>query len=102
MGLPNIILIITDQQRADTIAALGAAWMHTPHLDRLVREGTAFTECFVTSPVCVASRASLFTGKYPHSTQVFTNFEPWQPTWSNLSTHRVITASDRQDAYQPV
>ncbi|MBR1122185.1 sulfatase-like hydrolase/transferase [Bradyrhizobium lablabi] len=81
MSLPNIILIITDQQRADTVAALGAPWMHTPHLDRLAREGTAFTQCFVTSPVCVASRASLFTGKYPHSTHVFTNFEPWQPTW---------------------
>ena len=81
MSLPNIILIITDQQRADTIAALGADWMHTPHLDRLAREGTAFTKCFVTSPVCVASRASLFTGKYPHSTHVFTNFEPWEPTW---------------------
>jgi arylsulfatase len=81
MSLPNIILIMTDQQRADTIGALGAAWMHTPHLDRLVWEGTAFTECFVTSPVCVASRASLFTGKYPHGTHVFTNFEPWEPTW---------------------
>ncbi len=81
MNLPNIILIITDQQRADTIGALGARWMQTPHLDRLVREGTAFTECFVTSPVCVASRASLFTGKFPHGTQVFNNFQPWQPTW---------------------
>ena len=59
MSRPNIILIITDQQRADTIGALGASWMQTPHLDRLAQEGTAFTECFVTSPVCVASRASL-------------------------------------------
>ena len=81
MSRPNIILIMTDQQRADTIGALGASWMHTPNLDRLVREGTAFTECFVTSPVCVASRASLFTGKYPHSCQVFSNFQPWEPTW---------------------
>ncbi len=81
MSRPNIILIITDQQRADTIAALGSPWMQTPHLDRLVREGTAFTECFVTSPVCVASRASLFMGKYPHGTQVFSNFHPWEPTW---------------------
>lgn len=81
MSLPNIILIITDQQRADTIAALGATWMRTPHLDRLVREGAAFTQCFATSPVCVASRASLFTGKFPHSTQVFTNFQPWEPSW---------------------
>lgn len=81
MSLPNIILIITDQQRADTIGALGAGWMQTPHLDRLVREGRAFTQCFATSPVCVASRASLFTGKFPHSTQVFTNFQPWEPSW---------------------
>lgn len=78
---PNIILIITDQQRYDTINALGAPWMKTPALDRLVREGTAFTNCFVTSPVCVGSRASLFTGMYPHSTGVFTNFHPWEPTW---------------------
>lgn len=78
---PNIILILTDQQRADTVNALGAHWMHTPHLDRLVREGYAFTNCFVTSPVCVASRASLFTGMYPHAGGVFKNFQPWRPTW---------------------
>lgn len=81
MDRPNIILIMTDQQRADTIGALGAPWMRTPHLDRLVAEGAAFTECFVTSPVCVGARASLFTGKYPHGCQVFSNFQPWQPTW---------------------
>lgn len=78
---PNIILIMTDQQRADTIGALGAPWMKTPTLDRLAKEGTAFKECFVTSPVCVGARASLFTGKYPHGCQVFSNFQPWQPTW---------------------
>jgi arylsulfatase len=81
MAHPNIILIMTDQQRADTIGALGAPWMQTPHLDRLATEGAAFTECFVTSPVCVGARASLFTGKYPHGCQVFSNFQPWTPTW---------------------
>lgn len=86
MSAPNIILIMTDQQRADTIGALGFPWMKTPTLDRLVNEGTAFKECFVTSPVCVGARASLFTGKYPHGCQVFSNFQPWQPTWvSNLA-----------------
>ena len=78
---PNIILFITDQQRADTINALGAPWMITPNLDRLVKEGTSFTKCYTTSPVCVAARSSLFTGYYPHSTGVFTNFQPWEPTW---------------------
>ena len=88
MNRPNIILIITDQQRADTIGALGAPWMRTPTLDRLASEGAAFRECFVTSPVCVGARASLFTGKYPHACQVFSNFQPWQPTWvSSLAEH---------------
>jgi arylsulfatase len=88
MTRPNIILIMTDQQRADTIGALGAPWMKTPHLDRLATEGAAFTECFVTSPVCVGARASLFTGKYPHGCQVFSNFQPWEPTWvRSLADH---------------
>ena len=81
MDRPNIILIITDQQRYDSINALGASWMKTPHLDRMAAEGTTFANCFVTSPVCVSARASLFQGMYPHATGVFTNFEPWQPTW---------------------
>ena len=72
---------MTDQQRADTIGALNAPWMNTPNLDRLATQGAAFTECFVNSPVCVGARASLFTGKYPHGCQVFSNFQPWQPTW---------------------
>ncbi len=81
MDKPNIILIMTDQQRADTIGALGAPWMQTPNLDRLAREGTAFTNCFVTSPVCVGARSSLFSGVYPHATGIFSNFQPWEPTW---------------------
>ena len=88
MDRPNIILIMTDQQRADTIGALGAPWMRTPHLDRLATEGAAYTQCFVTSPVCVGARASLFTGKYPHGCQVFSNFQPWQPTWVSLLADR--------------
>ena len=81
MPRPNILFITTDQQRADSIGALDAPWMKTPHLDRLVQEGTAFSNCFVTSPVCVGSRASLFSGQYPHGMGVFKNFQPWEPTW---------------------
>ena len=81
---PNIILIMTDQQRADTINATGAPWMRTPNLDRLVREGTAFDTCFVNSPVCVGARSSLFMGKFPHGTGIFTNFQPWEPVWVSL------------------
>ena len=78
---PNIILIITDQQRWDTIGSLGAPWMKTPHLDRLAAEGTAFNHCFTTSPLCVSARASLFSGCYPHMLNVYHNFDTWEPTW---------------------
>jgi len=77
----HIFLIITDQQRYDTIAALGFPYMHTPNLDRLVREGTSFSNCFVTAPSCVPSRASLFNGYYPHATGILRNGLEWQRTW---------------------
>jgi arylsulfatase len=78
---PNIILIITDQQRYDTIRALGYPYMDTPNLDRLVHEGVAFTNCFVTAPSCAPSRASLFTGYYPHTTGILKNADQWRHSW---------------------
>jgi arylsulfatase A-like enzyme len=68
MPRPNILLIFTDQQRADTIAALGNPVIRTPALDRLAREGTAFTRAYCPSPVCVPSRYSIVTGLPPHRT----------------------------------
>ena len=61
---PNIILIITDQQRYDTIGALGFPYARTPHLDRLFREGVAFTGCHAGASGA-PSRASLFSGSTP-------------------------------------
>ena len=78
---PNIIFIITDQQRFDTIAALGFPYMDTPHLDRLVEEGTTFTNCHNVAPSCAPARASLFTGYYPHNTGVLKNADVWPRSW---------------------
>lgn len=78
---PNIIFIITDQQRFDTIAAHGHDHMETPHLDRLVSEGVSFTNCHITAASCVPCRASLFTGYYPHVNGVLENEQLWQHTW---------------------
>ncbi|WP_180902722.1 sulfatase family protein [Martelella soudanensis] len=78
---PNIVFVITDQQRYDTIAALGHSHMVTPNLDRMVSEGVSFTNMYVTSPSCAPSRASLFTGLYPHTNGVFRNDERWPQTW---------------------
>ena len=65
---PNLLLILTDQQRFDTIAALGNPHLKTPVLDRLVREGVAFTRAYTPSPVCVSARCALVTGMPPHQT----------------------------------
>ena len=78
---PHIILIITDQQRFDTINALGFPYMDTPHLDRMVEEGTTFTQCHITAPSCAPSRASLFTGYYPHTTGILKNADRWRHSW---------------------
>lgn len=78
---PNIVLILTDQQRLDTIAALGYPHMETPNLDRLANEGTVFENMYVTAPSCSPSRASLFSGLYPHTNGIFRNDEPWNYCW---------------------
>ena len=78
---PNIVFVLTDQQRYDTVAALGFDHMITPNLDQLVRRGTAFEKMYITSPSCAPSRASLFTGVYPHTNGVFRNDETWSYCW---------------------
>ena len=81
MQHPNIILFITDQQRFDTIGALNAPQVRTPHLDRLVREGVAFDQCYCTAPSCVPSRASFFNLRFPHELGVYHNGCPWETSW---------------------
>ena len=81
MPKPHIIFILTDQQRFDTINALGFPYMETPNLDRLVHEGLSLTNCFITAPSCVPSRCSLFTGYYPHTNGVYKNGDSWSQTW---------------------
>ncbi len=63
---PNILLIISDQQRTDTLGFLGRTPCRTPHLDRLAAEGVSFDCALTPCPLCGPARASLFTGLYPH------------------------------------
>ena len=84
MGTPNILLLMTDQQRWD---AMGCSddWVRTPNLDRIASEGVQFTNCVTTSPVCIPTRLSLATGLYPHNTGVWNNMGHTMlaetPTW---------------------
>jgi len=70
---PNILWITTDQQRWNTIGALGNKYVNTPNLDRLVREGVSFNKAFVQAPICTPSRASFLTGMYPSTIRASKN-----------------------------
>ena len=61
---PNIIFILTDDQRWDALGHAGNEIIQTPEMDQLAREGTYFKNAFVTTPICAASRASIITGMY--------------------------------------
>lgn len=62
MKRPNVLLITTDQQRFDTIAAMGYDFMQTPNLDRLVSEGCCYPNAYSNNPVCMAARHNIITG----------------------------------------
>jgi N-acetylglucosamine-6-sulfatase len=70
-NLPNIVLILTDDY------SLNLMTYSMPNLDAMQAEGTTFSNYFVTDSLCCPSRSSIFTGKFPHNTRVFTNTPPW-------------------------
>ena len=61
---PNIIFILTDDQRFDALGYTGNKLISTPEMDKLAKEGTYFKNAMVTTPICAASRASILTGLY--------------------------------------
>jgi len=71
--LPNILWYCSDQQRWDTIRALGNNYINTPNIDALCSEGIAFKRAYCQSPICTPSRTSFLTGRYPASHHVHRN-----------------------------
>ena len=70
---PNIIFIMTDDQRQDSMGAYGNTVLRTPHMDRIAAGGMKFNEAFVTNSLCAPSRVSVLTGLYSHAHGVVTN-----------------------------
>ncbi len=72
MERANILWIMTDEHRWDTIRAYGRyEWVRSPNLDALATEGVLFREAYCQAPLCVGSRVSMLTGRYPHHTGVY-------------------------------
>jgi len=71
---PNVLVILTDDQRWDAMSCAGHPFLKTPNIDRLAAEGARFANAFVTTSLCSPSRASLLSGRYAHSHGVLNNF----------------------------
>lgn len=76
---PNIILILSDQFRGDSLSCLGHPVAETPNLDQLAGEGVHFSRAYSPCPSCVPARRSLMTGLTPYSAGMvgYQDFEPW-------------------------
>lgn len=63
---PNLLLIMTDQQKATSLGLYGNPDVRTPYLERLASEGVQFDQAYTPQPLCVPARVSFWTGRYPH------------------------------------
>ena len=70
---PNILLIMTDQQRWDTLGCYNAPVCRTPNIDKLANRGVRFSTAYTPTSPCSPARAALFTGLYPHKNHVLAN-----------------------------
>ena len=73
MKKPNIIFILSDQQRHDTCGCYGQELNVTPNLDKMAEEGVLFTNAFTCQPVCGPARSCIQTGKYATETMCYRN-----------------------------
>ncbi len=93
---PNILLITTDQQRFDTIAAWGNRSIHTPHLNWLVDDGISFTRCYADCPICMPSRATIMTGLAGYTLGLTGNDDRLRP----LAQHPTLPGLLTEAGYQ--
>ncbi|MFM7070399.1 MAG: sulfatase-like hydrolase/transferase, partial [Planctomycetota bacterium] len=91
---PNVVLILTDDQRADALGCAGHPHLKTPHIDRLAAEGFHFTRAFCTTSLCSPSRASILSGVYAHTHGVTNNFTEFPDTLPSFP-RRLQTAGYR-------
>jgi arylsulfatase A-like enzyme len=82
---PNVVIVITDDQRWDALSCAGHPYLKTPNLDRIAREGVRFKNAFCTTSLCSPSRASILSGLYAHSHGVTNNFTEYPARLGSLA-----------------
>ncbi|MHB0958308.1 MAG: sulfatase-like hydrolase/transferase [Pirellulaceae bacterium] len=80
---PNLIFLLADDQRDNTLAAMGHPYVQTPHLDRLLQQSVRFRNTYIAEPVCAPSRVSLLTGMHEriHGVGFTSSYELTEAQW---------------------
>ena len=81
---PNIIFLLTDDQRDNTLSAMGHPFVKTPNLDRLMRDSVRFRNAYIAEPVCSPSRVSLLTGMHErvHGVGFTSSYQLTEDQWA--------------------
>jgi arylsulfatase A-like enzyme len=81
---PNIIFLLTDDQRDNTLSAMGHPFVKTPNVDRLLRQSTRFRNAYIAEPVCAPSRVSLLSGMHErvHGVGFTSSYQLTESQWS--------------------
>jgi len=85
----NLLFIMSDEHSRRVLGCYGHTMIKTPNLDRLAAKGVRFTDAYCNSPICVPSRASFHTGRYPHQIRFWDNGMPYDgsvPSWGHRLT----------------
>lgn len=90
---PNIIFILTDDQRWDAIGHAGNDFIETPHMDSMARQSTYYNHAFVTTPICAASRASIITGMYERTHGYTFGTSPLSTSYIDISYPVLLKSS---------
>jgi arylsulfatase A-like enzyme len=96
---PNVVFVMTDDQRWDSMSCMGHPYLKTPNIDRLAHEGVMFQNAFATTPLCSPSRASFLTGTMASKHRVVNNAEHG-PLSHELKTYqRLLQKADYETAF---
>jgi arylsulfatase len=84
---PNILFLFSDQHNTGVLGCYGNEQVHTPHLDRLAREGVRFENAYCQNPICTPSRMSFMSGQYVHNHGYYGLMGPKPENLPNLFSH---------------
>ncbi|MEK3934870.1 sulfatase-like hydrolase/transferase [Sporosarcina sp. FSL W7-1349] len=87
----NLLFIMSDEHNKEMTGCYGHPVVKTPNIDKLASNGVRFESAYCNSPICVPSRASMATGRYPHQIESWDNAHPYDgtiPSWGHRLTEQ--------------